>query len=277
MIDFAIALMALIFVNVLVSLRGFTNYSFMVQYQFRVKPIRWGHDYKRLVTAGFLHQDWSHLIFNMIALYAFGEFLELSQGSLFLLLIYFSGLIGGNLLSLYVHRNHPDYAAIGASGAVCAIIFSCIAFDPSTGIGMVLLPLHIPGWLFGMLYLAWTIFGIKTQQDNIAHEGHLGGALSGLLVTVIVSPVVIAEHPIAITLLAIPAIGFIFYIILRPHSMLFGGSQWKKSGTDTLDNKYNAAKRQKQQELDLLLDKINRKGMGGLTAREKQRLKELSS
>src|SRR3954470_20520606 len=109
---------AIIIANIIVSYRGFNDHEFFARYSFEVEKITLYKDYKRLVTSGFLHVNWMHLIFNMLALYFFSGSLELYLGAVKFLLIYFLSLIGGDLLSLFIHRNDPDYDSVGASAGV---------------------------------------------------------------------------------------------------------------------------------------------------------------
>ena len=115
--------MVLIGLNVYISYKGFKSIIYFEKYKFIVDKILIGKDYKRIISSGFLHVSWSHLIFNMISLYLFSGLIESNLGILNLLLIYFASLIGGGLLSLYIHRGHADYTAVGASGAISGLIF----------------------------------------------------------------------------------------------------------------------------------------------------------
>src|ERR1700740_2095542 len=115
---------AIIFINFFVSYRGFSDRAFFSKYSFVVENVLNYKQYWRLVTSGFLHVNWMHLIFNMISLYFFSGSLEAYIGPINFLIIYFVGLIGGNLLSLLIHRSSGDYSAVGASGAVSAVIFA---------------------------------------------------------------------------------------------------------------------------------------------------------
>src|SRR5581483_8227529 len=139
----------LIVITVLVSYKGFNNHFFVEKYEFGVDKVRLYKDYKRLVTSGFLHVNWMHLIFNMLSLYFFAGPLTGSLGPIEFLIIYFASLIGGNLLSLVVYKNQGDYTSVGASGAVCGIIFASIALFPGFMVGLFFIP--IPGWLYGLL------------------------------------------------------------------------------------------------------------------------------
>src|SRR5215203_3603699 len=104
MTDTGIIGLILIIANIVFSYKGFTNESFFEGYKFQVDRILINKDYKRLFTSGFLHVSWTHLIFNMISLYAFSGLIESNLGGLKFLIIYFASLVGGDLLSLFVHR-----------------------------------------------------------------------------------------------------------------------------------------------------------------------------
>ncbi len=277
MTDTGIIGLILIIANIAFSYKGFTNQTFFDGYKFEVDRILINKDFKRLVTSGFLHVSWTHLIFNMISLYAFSELIESNLGGLNFLIIYFVSLIAGNLFSLFVHRNHGDYNSVGASGAVCGIIFASIALFPGMGIGFFGLPLSIPSWLYGILYIAFSIYGIKSNKDNIGHEAHLGGALIGMTVALLMQPLAFTDNYLTIIIIAVPAIAFIYLIIKSPH-ILFVDNFYFKTHKNyySVDHKYNEEKNNHQKEIDRILDKINKKGMHSLSSKEKIKLKQYS-
>ncbi len=137
----------LILANIIISYNGFTNTLFFERYVFEVEKVLVYKEYRRLVTSGFLHVGWLHLIINMFSLYVFSGSVEMFLGSFQFLLVYFASLIGGDLLSLYIHRHHPDYRSAGASGAVCGVIFASIALFPGMEIGLFPLPISFSAWL----------------------------------------------------------------------------------------------------------------------------------
>ena len=116
MTEIGIIGLSLIVINIAFSYKGFTNALFFDSYKFEVERILINKDYKRLISSGFLHVSWTHLIFNMLSLYAFSGLLENQIGELNFLIIYFASLITGDLFALYIHRNHGDYSSVGASG-----------------------------------------------------------------------------------------------------------------------------------------------------------------
>jgi hypothetical protein len=229
------------------------------------------------ISSGFLHVSWMHLLFNMLSLYAFSELLESQIGGFYFLLIYFGSLIAASLFALYIHRHHGDYNAVGASGAVCGVVFASIALFPGLGIGFFGLPFSIPSWLYGILYVAYSIYGIKSQKDNIGHDAHLGGALIGMLIALAIRPTSLIENYLPILVITVPTLIFIILIIRKPHVLLVDNYFFKKHDKYyNIEHKYNEEKTNKQKELDKLLDKISRKGVNSLSNKEKNKLDELS-
>ncbi len=267
----------LILLTVIFSYRGFISSSFFERYNFQVDKILIYKDYKRLLTSGFLHLNWTHLIFNMLGLLFFSSSLESFLGLLKFLLIYFGSLVGGNLLALFIHRNHKDYSAAGASGAISGVIFASIALFPGMSIGLFPLPIQLPGWIYGLLFILFSIYGIRSRKDNIGHDAHLGGALIGILLAVIIIPSALIENYPVILLITLPILLFLYLIISRPGFLLVDNFFFKAhKDFYSIDHKYNTAQKIKQSEIDRILDKINKRGMSSLTAKEKQALKEFS-
>ena len=267
----------ILIVNVIFSYKGFTNEQFFDGYKFEVDRILVNKDYKRLITSGFLHVNWTHLIFNMVSLIFFSGSVESYLGGVQFLIIYIASLIGGNLFTLLIHKNHGDYNAVGASGAVCGIIFASIALFPGMGVGIFFIPFSIPGWLYGVLYVLYSIYGIKSTKGNIGHEAHLGGALIGMTVALLMEPYAFLDNYATILIIAIPTIAFIYIIITRPHFLLVDNLFFKTHPKAyNIDQRYNLEKSKRQNEIDRILDKINKKGIDSLSASEKQKLKENS-
>ncbi|MCE7991379.1 MAG: rhomboid family intramembrane serine protease [Roseivirga sp.] len=274
---YAIGFLGLIIIiaNGIASYRAFKDYEFYQGCTFRVDRILGAKEYKRLITSGFVHISWMHLIFNMVSLYAFSGTLEEHIGGVSFLLIYFGSLLGGNLFSLYIHRNHGNYSAVGASGAVSGVIFAAIALFPGMNLSLILLPIPIPSWVFAILFVAISIRGIRSQRDNIGHDAHLGGGLVGLLIAVMLNPQSLITNPVPIALVAIPSVIFIYLIVKRPEILILGSSL-KKPRYLSKDDRYNSEKKAKQEEVDSILDKISEKGFDSLTKKEKDILDKYS-
>lgn len=180
--------------TVLVSYMSFQNASLMEKLRFNAAKIIQNKEYYRLVTHAFIHVSWSHLMVNMLVLYFFGPAIESYldyyfgiKANLFFILLYFGGILASNIQSLIKHRHNYYYNAVGASGAVSAVLFAFIFFDPLQKI-LIFFVLPVPGILFAVIYLAYSYQMSKHDNGNIAHDAHFLGALFGFLFPVLLKP-----------------------------------------------------------------------------------------
>jgi len=201
------ATLAIIIANVIISLRGFKDFSFFEKYKFNIGSIRRGEQI-RMLSSGFLHADISHLLFNMLTLYFFADIVIFSIGFVKFLLIYLASLLVGNFLSFYFHKDEYHYSAIGASGAVMGILYSAILFYPEMKIYG-----FIPGWIFGIMFLFYSIYGMKKSLGNIGHDAHFGGALAGYVLTILFAPYLISTELWTILLLAVPLL--LLFVLMK--------------------------------------------------------------
>lgn len=141
-----------------------------------------------IISSGFLHASFSHLLVNMFVLFFFGVVIEQTLGIAHYLALYFSGLIFSSIPSLIRHKDNPNYATVGASGAVESVLFSYIFIFPTETIIIVLLPIPIPAWIFGILFLAYSVFESKRAKGNVNHEAHIAGAIWGVLYLILFVP-----------------------------------------------------------------------------------------
>ncbi|MDB5252095.1 MAG: Rhomboid family protein [Flaviaesturariibacter sp.] len=263
----------LILLNVFVSYRGFVRPWLVEKYAFQVDALLLQKDYKRLLTSGFFHTGWFHLILNMVSLYAFSELLEAYLGSMVFLLVYIWSLLGGNVLALFLRRADGGYSAIGASGAINGIIFASIVLYPGMGVGLLGLPLSIPGWLFGLLYMAFSMYGIRARSGSVGHEAHLGGALAGMLLAIILQPSSLVENTLVICAVCVPALFFTGYLLYRPEVLDRPlGTPRQRAKVYNIDHRYNQRRKQREEDMDRLLEKVHRHGMESLSKAERQRL-----
>jgi membrane associated rhomboid family serine protease len=137
-------------------------------------------EYLRLITSGFVHADVGHLLFNAITFYSFAFLLERRIGTPQFLALYFSGLLLGNVGTYFKHRTEPNYASLGASGAILAVMFASIVYFPNQRLIIIPIPLPIPAPLFALGYFAFTYYSARQSRDRINHDAHLAGALTGL-------------------------------------------------------------------------------------------------
>ena len=197
-------LIAIIVVNILISYKGFNDLTFFRKYEFHVGSIRAGQQI-RMLSSGFLHADLPHLIFNMLTLYFFAPVVIGFLGDLTFVLIYFGSLVFGSLLTMVFHKDQYNYRAVGASGAVTGVLYSAILLQPDMMLGIFFV-IPIPAYLFGILYLLYSIYGMKAKNDNIGHTTHFGGAVGGYLITLIKEPQLFVDHTLMVILLAIPIV-----------------------------------------------------------------------
>ena len=195
-------LIVIILLNVLFSYKGFNDIAFFRKYEFHIGSIRAG-DQVRMFSSAFLHADITHLFFNMLTLYFFAPVVSAHLGEISFLLIYLFSLLFGNLLTLFLHKDDYSYRAVGASGAVTGVLYSAILLQPDMMLGIFFI-IPMPAYLFGIIYLLYSIYGMKAKNDNIGHTAHFGGAIGGYLFTLIKQPEMLTENTLMVVLLAIP-------------------------------------------------------------------------
>lgn len=204
----------IIALTAITSIKGFSDINFFDRYKFNVGAILGkSKQWDRLITSATLHGDYMHLIFNMMTLYFFSDVIILTFGIWKYLAIYFLSIIGGGLLTLWVHRKEYYYSAIGASGGVVGILFAAIALYPDMTLGIMFI-LPMKGWIFGIAYLAYSIYGMQTRQGNIGHDSHLGGAAIGLVMTILFEPMILKVNTLYIGIMILPLI-VLAYLVLK--------------------------------------------------------------
>ncbi|POS01692.1 rhomboid family protein [Flavobacterium croceum DSM 17960] len=200
----------IILVTCIISYKGFEDRTFFNKYKFHIGSIRSGEQI-RMISSGFLHADWVHLLLNMYVLYSFSQGVISTFGNFSFLLIYFGSLLFGSLLTLTIYKNDYSYSAVGASGAVTGIVYASILLFPESTVGVFFL-LPMPSYVFGVLYLVYSIYGMKAQNDGIGHAAHFGGAVGGLVLTVIKMPELLQIEPLLIVGLLVP-IGILYFLM----------------------------------------------------------------
>jgi membrane associated rhomboid family serine protease len=265
---------AIIALTVCISLIGFHNPVFRDKYLFSVREILAGKQFHRLITSAFLHANWTHLLMNMVSLYLFGPAIESVLGAGQFLLIYFASIIGGDLLSLWIHRHH-EYRAYGASGGVSGLIFGYIILFPGSSISPFLLPVAVPAWLYAILYLVGSFLAIKRQADNVGHDAHVGGAIIGLWTTAALSPEsAMMQWKLFLTLSGL-AVALFIYLVKNPLFLPLSSflPNWT---TEPRGRKDAKAPRQSERDVDAVLEKISVSGIESLSPEEKALLSSVS-
>ncbi|MEO7522488.1 MAG: rhomboid family intramembrane serine protease [Ferruginibacter sp.] len=180
----------LIALNVIFSVIGFSNAGLVdktIMWPYRIKR---ENQYYRFVTSGFLHGDWMHLIFNMFTLYFFGKNIEIMfavfglGGNISYLALYFVGMVVADIPSYFKQKDNYGYRALGASGAVSAVIFAAIVFSPWSSIYLYG-AIKLSAALYAVLFIVYCVYMDKKGTDNVGHNVHLWGALFGLAFTLV--------------------------------------------------------------------------------------------
>lgn len=179
----------IIIITVLVSITAFTNEKILNDFIFDPPAVTYNKQWYRFLTCGLIHANYGHLFFNMYAFYMFGDSVEASfvlifreKGKLLYLLLYVTSLFACLLPTYFKHKTDGYYRSLGASGAVSAVIFAYIIFNPLQKIGLIFLPAQwgLPAFVFGFLYLVISSLLDKRGGGNINHSAHIFGALYGI-------------------------------------------------------------------------------------------------
>lgn len=185
----------LIILTVAVSWYAFQNDQLTHRWIFHPYSVQVNNEWHRFITSGFLHADFTHLFFNMLALYFFGRVVEYvfmatfgdAIGIALYLFIYIGGIIVSDIPTYLKHRDNPAYRALGASGGVSAVIFSSILFNPISDICLYFF-ICLPGFILGLLYLIYSYYKGRQGADAINHDAHFYGAVYGIVVSLILIP-----------------------------------------------------------------------------------------
>jgi membrane associated rhomboid family serine protease len=185
----------IIAVTALLSIAAFNDQRLFGALLFEPFVIKARGEWYRFVSHAFIHANWPHLVVNMFVLYMFGRNVEMllpfvtGQGALVhYLLLYGGGILFSSLPSYQRNIHDPSYRAVGASGAVSAVLFAQIIMLPTSPVRFLFIPFPIPAYVFGILYLAYSYYMDKRGGDNVAHDAHFFGAVYGLLFMVLLDP-----------------------------------------------------------------------------------------
>ena len=195
----------LILANIVFSYKGFKDRSFFNKYKFNPNAIKKGENI-RYLSSGFLHVNQGHLFVNMFTLFFFAPVVIRLLGDVNFILIYLVSLYVGNMITYRINKNKLNYNAVGASGAVMGVVYSSILLYPNMTLYFIIIPM--PAYVFGLLYLWYSIYSMKNVRDNIGHEAHLGGAIAGFFLTIILNPGILADSFVTVLILMIPIIYF---------------------------------------------------------------------
>lgn len=193
------------------SIYAFNHYSFYKKYAFNIGAIKNDKEYYRIITSAFIHVDYTHLIFNMVSLYSFAEFMEVAYSSRVILLSFFFSAIGGGVFSLAKNWKNNHYSAVGASGGVCGIIYSSIFLMEGGSIYIMFIPIPIPDYVYAVLFILVSYYLMKKGKDNIGHDAHIGGAFTGIIYAISVIPWIFMQEIQLILAMLLPFIVLYLY------------------------------------------------------------------
>ncbi|MCX2494326.1 rhomboid family intramembrane serine protease [Pedobacter sp. PF22-3] len=174
--------------TIITSLYAFYDHSIYGKFMLHPFSVSKGQNIYTLITSGLVHADWMHLFFNMFTFYAFAFALESMMGSWRFGLLYFLGLVLSDLPTVIKHKDNFNYNSLGASGAISAVLFSYILYNPMSKIYIMFIPIGIPAVVFGIIYLVYCAYASRNSRDHINHDAHFFGALTGLIFTIIFVP-----------------------------------------------------------------------------------------
>ena len=193
----------IIIITGIISFTAFSNQKVIDDLIFYPPAITKHNQWYRFFTCGLIHADIGHLLFNMFSLYLFGEYVERSfstpflfavKGKILYIVMYALALFVCLIPTFFKHKNDYYYRSLGASGAVSAVVFAGILFDPTEKLGFFFIPPVIPGYIFGPLYLIFSTYLEKQAKDNINHSAHIWGALFGIAFIVIAAAVLKTDY-----------------------------------------------------------------------------------
>ena len=185
----------LIGLTVIISFLAFNNYNLRSTLIDNPYSVARKNEYYRLLTSGFIHADFMHLFFNMFVLYSFGNNMETllemyfaGNGKFYFIGLYLIGIIISSIPSQIRHRNDPAYNSLGASGGVSSVLFAFIMLLPTSTLMIFPIPVQIPAWVFGILYIIYSVYMDRRQADNVNHLAHMWGALWGVVFVILLFP-----------------------------------------------------------------------------------------
>jgi len=201
--SFAPATWTIVIITSMITIVAFRDVSLMERWLFMPQRVLRDRQWYRLLTSGFIHADYMHLLFNMVSMLFIASYVEHVFGAARMVPLYLAGIVVGNLATMALRRHEPWMRAVGASGGVSAMIGALICMIPDASFMIFPVPIPIPAWIYGILFLVGSIFGMRRGTDNIGHEAHAGGMLMGIAAIAVYRPAMIVDHILYVALVVI--------------------------------------------------------------------------
>ncbi len=183
----------IVILTCLISWQAINNLDLRDQFLFVPYAVKHNNEFYRILSHVFVHADFSHLVFNMISLFYLGGYLEAelintyeSVGIYYYIILYISGGVAATVFPYFKNSDNPMYRSLGASGAVSAVIFATILWEPQLELMLMFIPIPIKAYVLGPIYLAIEYYSMRKGASGIAHDAHLGGALFGILFVLLI-------------------------------------------------------------------------------------------
>ena len=183
----------IVILTCLISWQAINNQGLRDQFLFVPYAVKHNNEYYRILSHVLVHADFSHLAFNMISLYYLGGYLEAelintygSVGMYYYIILYISGGVAATIFPYYKNSDNSMYRSLGASGAVSAVVFATILWEPQLELMLMFIPVPIKAYVLGPIYLAIEYYSMRKGASGIAHDAHLGGALFGILFVLLI-------------------------------------------------------------------------------------------
>ena len=190
----------IIAITVLISIISFGNSNLFRKLTYSPFGIKYNRQGYRFFSYALVHADVMHLLVNMFVLFSFGRVVEYIyselfgvKGYLYFALLYLGGVVLSVTPAYGKHKDNPAYSAVGASGAVSAVVFASIILNPLAPIGILFIPFNIPAIIFGTLYLIYSAYMTGKAVDNVGHDAHFWGAVFGILFTIVIKPALVVH------------------------------------------------------------------------------------
>ena len=284
--NIAVAVNAIIFVNLLISTKGLSSNSFLARYGLVVDKILTGKEYGRLWSASWVHAHWSHLLLNTLVLFCIGFGIDWQIGVADFLFLFLMSQLGGNLIALFTYRDDGSgqHDAVGAAGGISGLLFASIALFPSLTVVVPVVGYALPVWPLAIFFLSVSIFALKPYSGTMIHDAHLGGAIVGLLLTPLIAPDILQNTLWAAISILTPTVVLFYALVKAPPSVIaktFSLPDDTLTSWEVAESATNAAHHaldyvSLEEEMDALLDKINQHGYQNLSHYELERLQSIA-